>query len=1120
MNCSPSRTTNLRNEISNFQQRFDEWFHKAWDRYNDLLRACPHHGFTELHQLDTFYNAVNPADQDSLNAAAGGNLLERRTQDVLMIIENKSKVRNSRNKSVVSQVKSCDANSNCSSEIAKLTHAVNQQTSAITTAMNAILKQFQATLPPASVKAVEEIYVTCGGAHPYYHCLAVGGNTFPEIRDNIQGYVSAATFNYNQGNSVYRPPAILSGADNCPLMLEKDMYNSWKSRMELYMLNRQHGRMILESVEQATNIILQGLPPESSPYATTYHNPQFVLQGSSSQNLSISYPVNDTSSTVNHSVYMASAPQIEYALIAYNPLEFSSTETGLVVPVFQKGDDPIDAINHIMSFLTSVVASRYPATNNQLRTSSNPRQQATINNGRVTIQPIQGRQNFVLTGSSRPYTSVPGGAPGKQRVIVCYNCKGEGHMSKQCTKPRRKRDAEWFKDKVLLVQAQANGQVLQEEEFDFLADPGTAESSSNQAIITTNAAYQADDLDAYDSDCDEFNSTKVALMANLSHYGPDTLAESNTESTSDSNIISYSQYMNESQYNTVQNSTLPALQDDLILSVIEQLKTQVVNCTKALGFQNPRYLKKAQQLKPNLYDGSVIGKSDVVVTESYAEQAFWSQYSVQTDEPNHFGTTIVEVSKELPKVSMVNSCLKKLKFHLASFDVVVKERTTATAITEGTWGFEHTKACFRDDIIPFVNNLKELFTSFDQCLIDEVTEVQNIFKQMELAVEQHCAEKTKFQTKMENVLKENDRLLTQALSVEIVNIVVHDYVNFDGLNVDACAHCVTTESELKTDFINKECYETDTVSSSESAPTFAELFKINELKAQVQEKDTMISKLKEKLKSFSGDVKERKVEREVEEIETLNLELDHKVTKLAAENEHLKQTYKQLFDSIKSSRVQSKEQSLKEQLNKLKRKAVLTEAVSLNAINHALLQVDVAPLVPKLRKNRTAHTDYIRHTQEEAATLKEIVDVAPLAPKLRKNRTAHTDYIRHTQEEAATLREIVESKRLLSQLNTSLAYACKYTRRIQELLMILQQTCPSITDLGTKLVSVTPMNKTKQIRRTAQITKSERTTVVTSPSANIDSNTPVLSSTGVTLVSSASGSKSQDNTKKHKIRRT
>ncbi|GJU51436.1 reverse transcriptase domain-containing protein [Tanacetum coccineum] len=105
---------------------------------------------------DTFYNALNPTDQDSLNSAAGGNLLERSTRDVLTIIENKS-------------------------------------------------KQFQATPPPASVKAVEEICVTCGGAHPYYQCLAADGNTF---RDNIQGYVSAAAVNYNQGNSDYRPPSV------------------------------------------------------------------------------------------------------------------------------------------------------------------------------------------------------------------------------------------------------------------------------------------------------------------------------------------------------------------------------------------------------------------------------------------------------------------------------------------------------------------------------------------------------------------------------------------------------------------------------------------------------------------------------------------------------------------------------------------------------------------------------------------------------------------------------------------------------------------------------------------------------------------------------------------------
>nr|GEU48378.1 hypothetical protein [Tanacetum cinerariifolium] len=157
-----------------------------------------------------------------------------------------------------------------------------------------------------------------------------------------------------------------------------------------------------------------------------------------------------------------------------------------------KGNDPIDVINHMMSFLTAVVTSRYLTTNNQLKNSSNPRQQATINNGRVTLQPIQGRQTSLATGTSRTYTQgASGNNSGKQRTVICYNCKGEGHMSKQCTKPKSKRDDSWFKDKMLLVQAQEN----------------------------------ADDLDAYDSDCDELSTFKVALMENFSHYGSDDLVQ-------------------------------------------------------------------------------------------------------------------------------------------------------------------------------------------------------------------------------------------------------------------------------------------------------------------------------------------------------------------------------------------------------------------------------------------------------------------------------------------------------------------------------------------------------------------------------------------------------------------
>nr|GEW33469.1 integrase, catalytic region, zinc finger, CCHC-type, peptidase aspartic, catalytic [Tanacetum cinerariifolium] len=422
---------------------------------------------------------------------------------------------------------------------------------------------------------------------------------------------------------------------------------------------------------------------------------------------------------------------------------------------------------------------------------------------------------------------------------------------------------------------------FQEEELEFLADPGIAETSSTQYEVTNNAAYQADDLDAYDSDCDELNSAKIALMANLSHYGSDNLTEERIlkeQNNVDKASVSYEQSLEieklkhtlsehlkekesleqkvtiltndfqkeesrnidrelalEKQVKELNNIMFKRNQSAQTVHMLTKPQFSYDHSTRqALGFQNMCYLKRARQLKPKLYDGSVVEKSDAILihnsketlmlteesrskmlqkqnepimsekkvntkpvdyaalnqlskdfetrfvpqTELSAKQAFWSWYSVQPEEPNlSSSTTIVEVPKELPKVSMVNSSLKKLKFHLASFDMVVKERITTTAITKGAWGFEHTKACFRDEIIPFVKALKELFNSFDQFFIDELTDVQNVFNQMEQAVEQHCVEKTKFQDKMKNVLKDNERLLEQELSVDIMNIVVHDHVN-------------------------------------------------------------------------------------------------------------------------------------------------------------------------------------------------------------------------------------------------------------------------------------------------------------------------------------------------------
>nr|GEU72319.1 hypothetical protein [Tanacetum cinerariifolium] len=546
--------------------------------------------------------------------------------------------------------------------------------------------------------------------------------------------------------------AILLGADNRPPMLEKDIYDSWKRRMELYMMNRKHGRMILESVENGSL-----LWPTIEENGVT--RPKKYSELSATEAIQADCDVKATN------IILQGLPPEVYALVSNHKVTKELWER---IQLLMQG-----------TLLTKqerdFVTSRYPPTNNQLRNSFNPRQQATINNGRVTVQPIQGRHTSLATGTSRTYTSGSNGInSGKQRTVVCYNCKGEGHN-----------------------------------------------------VITNNAAYQADDLDAYDSYCDEINSAKVALMANLSHFGSHDLAEvhnqdnvthnvinqdvqamllfkqsnivnqSKTEITSDCNIIPYSQYASESQYTTKSvNETLTAeLErckdqvrilkegnnvdkvsyscaqsveiDNLKQTLSEHLKEKESlkqtffydHTTKqALGFQNPFYLKKAQQLEPKLYDGSIIKKTNAIVicdSEETLMLAKESRFkillkqkdpmvsekkvntkpnSMNSEEPNLSTRPIqVEVPKELPKVSMVNTRLKKLKHHLASFDV---------------------------------------------------------------AVEQHRVESTGFQAKMNKVLNENERLLEQAISKDTVNIVVTSTVNNACEVVHECERCVKLETEL------------------------------------------------------------------------------------------------------------------------------------------------------------------------------------------------------------------------------------------------------------------------------------------------------------------------------------
>ncbi|GKD88518.1 hypothetical protein Tco_1364025, partial [Tanacetum coccineum] len=242
-----------------------------------------------------------------------------------------------------------------------------------------------------------------------------------------------------------------------------------------------------------------------------------------------------------------------------------------------------------------------------------------------------------------------------------------GHMARQCTQPKRPRNATWYKEKSMLAEAQEARQILDEEQLAFLADPGVPDGQAIQTIIPNNPAFQTEDLDTYDSDCDNISNAKAVLMTNISNYGSDVISEEK-------------------------------------LAPKEQVDSLEQN------------YEKLNRLSDDF------GKRFTPQQELLAEQAFWLHMSNPTSKPFDASSVKIEAPKELLKVSLVNESLKKLKFHLARFNKVVKIRTP-DAHTKGEWGFEHTKAVFNNEIIPFLKSLKYIFNVFDRDLLNEIMEV-------------------------------------------------------------------------------------------------------------------------------------------------------------------------------------------------------------------------------------------------------------------------------------------------------------------------------------------------------------------------------------------------------------
>nr|GEV74659.1 hypothetical protein [Tanacetum cinerariifolium] len=517
-------------------------------------------------------------------------------------------------------------------------------------------------------------------------------------------------------------------------------------------------------------------------------------------------------------------------------------------------------------------------------------------------------------------------------------CKLEGLMARQFPKLKRKRDATWFREKVLLVEAQGNGNVLNEEELEFLANPSITEGHVSQSVITYNAAYQADDLDAYDSDCDEISTAK---------------AETNSSTQQDAMILSVFEQLSEqvTNCNNVNKDNLMANEslsaelerykerkvkelDNIVCKIGQSMQTvhmltkpQVLNDSnlkQALGFQNPFYLKKAQQIKPMLYDGNVIAKETNVIS------IVGSEDTLMLEEEN-FGKRFV------PQRELADE---------QALDPIIDQSASSPV------------------------------------KIEAPRELPNI----EVVVQQYQVDKQCFKIQKKQFLIENDRLLDQIISQDIVNVVMRSSVDVntsvkvnssvitnDSVNyMEMCSKCLELKAELfkqhnmveknkytrlskrffelEQHFIsleiamqlNKDIFQKTNTSVNQTQPSFDQLFELKNLKAELQAKDTTIKKLKAHIKRINETSTNESMTKEFDEIKTINIELEHKVTRLIAENKHLKQKYKQLYDLIKPSRAHAKEQT----------KSLVNQMLNATTMATGMYKLDPIILAPQVKNNR------------------------------------------------------------------------------------------------------------------------------------------------------------------------
>nr|GEW65970.1 hypothetical protein [Tanacetum cinerariifolium] len=673
---------------------------------------------------------------------------------------------------------------------------------------------------------------------------------------------------------------------------------------------------------------------------------------------------------------------------------------------------------------------------------------------------------------------------GQARIVKCYNCNGTWHIAQNCG---------------------------QDNAFDDDVDKQPVQDLT----LNVDNVFQDDKCDAFDSDVDEAPTAQTMFIANLSSADPVT-DEAGPSYDSDilSEVQDHNQYMDDVCAHHEEHVMHDSVQLDHVVDShadytsdsnmipYDQPRPHYNELNKiAIGYKNPLCLTRAKQIQPALYNGHEILKD------------------------NHAPAKVHNTEDTL---EMAEITRKKMNDKMNDPECVTRKRITPTGLTEEERGFEQTKACYLQEVIPFFKTLKDNFEGIQKVLTKELKEMKDVFEELEAEVAQYVVDRKHDAIKRKNLLIANDNLILECLSQEVFCVATNSELNVARFtemhvaNTTVEARCLALEAELanlrninthdnqkelinhfsklEVNHLNLQLkYQNlkDSIGNNPPIPykdtlDFDSVFVIGKMQASLQGKDNVIRQLKKQLSQLQVTRSDTGRNPKVQTTDSQITKLTGRVTHLQAqndlfraENDKIKQHYKELYDFIKITRAKHIEQ-----VTKLTAKNVnLKSSVSKDAVKPQVLV-------------RAQHA----------------IDDEPIIPRLRNNRDAHLDYLRHLKESVETIRDIVEEDKVVRPLDRSIVSACRYTKHSQELLEYAIGTCPQGFQQRAKQLAYIPLIRKKQVIIGKPSDQSDSTThrhVVTVKSQK--TNVPVPPSTRVNSYPNASGSQPKIHVKSNRI---